>query len=71
MPATHSGYWNQFDLSITKLVVHVEKYNIPKPYSCQFVSLSIPNTNQIINELIDFFNTFLPDMRSLGYAYTV
>lgn len=36
-----------------------------------FVTLSIPNPNQIINDLIDLFNSFMPDMRRFGYAYSV
>ena len=35
------------------------------------VTPRVPNPNQIINELVGFFNTFLPDMRSLGYANSV
>lgn len=33
------------------------------------VTPDLPNPNQIINELVGFFNTFLSDMRSLGYTY--
>ncbi len=31
-----------------------------------FVTLRLPQPNQIISDLVDLFNTFLPDLRSHG-----